>query len=222
MTEISLSIHPQLKERCPGAALGCLLCDVQVTDPPAPLLEEIDALCRQTAGELTVGEIAHLDTIALTRAAYKACGKDPARYRNSCEALLRRVVQGKGLYRVNNVVDAGNLISLESGWSLGLYNADAICGPVVWEIAGEGQHYRGIGKDELNIAGLPVLRDEQGPFGCPTSDSRRTMVGPDTHRVLLCIYGFDGGRELLPWLDRAASLLRTHAAGQPSQPWLVE
>lgn len=207
------TIEPELKGACPQAALGCLRCQVRVEPSPAPLLQEMDAICRYWQRELTVGEISSELNIAATRKAYKACGKDPARYRNSCEALMRRVVQGKGLYRVNNLVDLGNLLSLESGWSLGIYDEEQIRGDICWGIAREGEHYRGIGKDELNIAGLPVLRDGEGPFGCPTSDSRRTMVTGETTRALVCIYGFAGARELTQWMDRATQLVEQYAGG---------
>lgn len=55
-----------------------------------------------------------------SRAAYKAFGRNPSRYRVSSEALLRRVRRGDELYHVNSVVDVNNLISVESGLSGGL------------------------------------------------------------------------------------------------------
>ena len=53
-----------------------------------------------------------------SRAAYKAFGRNPGRYRVSSEALLRRVRRGDDLYHVNSVVDVNNLISIESGLSI--------------------------------------------------------------------------------------------------------
>src|SRR5216684_289846 len=66
--------------------------------------------------------------VEATRAAYKALGKDPARYRGSAEALLRRVVGGKGLPEINAVVDVINLVSVESRLPVGLYDLGHVVG----------------------------------------------------------------------------------------------
>ncbi len=54
-----------------------------------------------------------------SRAAYKAFGRNLGRYRVSSEALLRRVRRGDALYTINSVVDVNNLLSIESGLSIG-------------------------------------------------------------------------------------------------------
>ena len=56
-----------------------------------------------------------------SRAAYKAFGRTPSRYRVSSEALIRRVRRGDELYHINSVVDVNNLISVKSGLSVGSY-----------------------------------------------------------------------------------------------------
>ena len=49
---------------------------------------------------------------------------------------------------------------------------------------------------DRNISGLPVLRDELGAFGSPTSDSQRTMITMDTQYFLMVIFGFNGSEGL--------------------------
>ena len=61
--------------------------------------------------------------IAATRTAYKACGKDPSRYRPASEQLARRILQGKSLYSVDTLVDLGNLVSIAAGYPTGLLAA---------------------------------------------------------------------------------------------------
>ena len=56
-----------------------------------------------------------------SRAAYKAFGRNPGRYRVSSESLIRRVRRGDDLYHINSVVDVNNLISVRSGLSVGSY-----------------------------------------------------------------------------------------------------
>ena len=117
-------------------------------------------------------------------------GKDPSRYRSSAEAMCRRIVQGKGLYHINNVVDCGNLFSIKTGYSLGIYDAEKVGEKLIWRVAPEGTCYKGIGKDEINVEFLPVLEDEKGPFGNPTSDSVRTRVTEETREILAVVFGF--------------------------------
>ena len=55
---------------------------------------------------------------------------------------------------------------------------DQLQGEVVLVRAADGAHYDGIGKSSVNIQHLPVLKDELGYFGSPTSDSQRAMIQP--------------------------------------------
>ncbi|MBL4639739.1 MAG: hypothetical protein JKY57_04340 [Kordiimonadaceae bacterium] len=139
-----------------------------------------------------LGEAASTDpVIAKVRAAFKATGKDPSRYRPSSEALTRRILSGKPLYFVNNVVDAGNLISLMTGIPIGCYDADQIISDITLRVGEEGEIYQGIGKGDINLAGLPLLSDDKGPFGTPFSDSARTSVNEDTEKLKFVIYGLN-------------------------------
>src|SRR5690606_6697174 len=126
--------------------------------------------------------------IAAARRAYKAFGKDPSRYRPAAEALMRRVALGKGMYRVNNVVDTSNLVSMTTGISIGAYGAGTLRPPLTFRKGREGELYEGIGRGSLNIADLPVLADEAGAFGSPTSDSARSMITPETMGVLMVLF----------------------------------
>ncbi|MGB7613389.1 MAG: phenylalanine--tRNA ligase beta subunit-related protein, partial [Candidatus Acidiferrum sp.] len=152
--------------------------------------------------------------ILATRAGYKALGKDPARYRGSAEALLRRVIAGKGLPRINNVVDAINLVSVESRMPVGLYDLAHVKGDIVFRAGRAGETYKGIGKYDLNLEGLPVFCDEVGPHGSPTSDSERTMVTEATKRVIAIIISFGGLEGLARWAQRMSGTLKQYAVGK--------
>jgi len=152
--------------------------------------------------------------IEMTRRAYKALGKDPARYRGSAEALLRRVVAGKGLPQINAVVDIINLVSLESRLPVGLYDTAHVRGVVVFRAGRGGESYKGIGKYDLNLEGLPLFADDQGPHGSATSDSERTMVTSKTEGILAVIVSFGGAEGLDRWTQRMSTLLSQYASAQ--------
>jgi DNA/RNA-binding domain of Phe-tRNA-synthetase-like protein len=151
--------------------------------------------------------------ILATRAGYKALGKDPARYRGSAEALLRRLLSGKSFPQINAVVDIINLVSVESRLPIGLYDLDNVKGSIVFRAGRSGETYKGIGKYHLNLEDLPVFADEAGPHGSPTSDSERTMVTPATTRVAAILISFGGAEGLEASCQRMAALLQKHAAG---------
>ena len=131
--------------------------------------------------------------IQATRQAYKRLGKDPNRYRPSSEALRRRILRELPLYKVDTLVDLINLVSIRSGYSIGGFDADKIAGgSLVLGVGREGEIYHGIGRGELNIAGLPVYRDAVGGVGTPTSDEERTKIGLDTTHLLMIINGYSG------------------------------
>ncbi|MBF0964993.1 MAG: hypothetical protein HXK17_06500, partial [Alloprevotella sp.] len=163
--------------------------------------------------DFTTDTIKSRSSIAATRAAYKACGKDPSRYRPASEQLSRRVLQGKGLYSVDTLVDLGNLVSIFSGYPTGLLDADKIVGESVeLGIGRADEPYEGIGRGTLNIEGLPVYRDAVGAIASPTSDSTRTMLSPTTSRLLFIINGYDGDEQLLQEsVDLAQDLLQRYA-----------
>jgi len=191
-----ISISPELKDRCPKLTLCCIGADVLVTGSNSELESEISFRSEELRQSLEIENICKIPAIEASRKAYKSCGKDPARYRLSAEALLRRVVSGKDLYQICNVVDQLNLVSITSGFSIGGYDAERIQADIAFGIGYENEPYSGIGKGTLNIENLPVFRDELGAFGTPTSDSERTQVTGNTKRFLMILIDFDGNSQL--------------------------
>lgn len=216
-----VTISDNLKAKVPGLVLSCIECDVIVSSDCNSLWEKIEEKTGQLSRTLQVEQISRLPAIAASRLGYKACGKDPARYRLSAEALLRRVVQGKGLYKVNNVVDLLNLVSITTGFSIGGYDADKVEGTIVFDTGGIDEPYQGIGRGMLNIEFLPVFRDKYGAFGSPTSDSVRTAVTSQTRRFLMMIVDF-GTPELLEEATvLAMKLLQAYSSGTNMEVWKV-
>ncbi|MBK5961821.1 hypothetical protein CCR97_26960 [Rhodoplanes elegans] len=209
---MTIVIDPAVKAACPSLVLGLVEARVvNGTDDPA-LGVALDACAAAVTRDMVIEDIARLPAVQALRRGYRALGKDPTRYRGSQEALMRRILRGLGLYRINTVVDLMNLVSIESRQSLGVYDRDKIVGDaIVMRVAATGETYKGIGKDVLNLEGLPVYVDAQGPFGSPTSDSQRAMVTVETTRILLVVTAFGGGDGLPAVLDRTAELLRAHA-----------
>lgn len=219
----NLVIDSRMKELWPAVRVGCLQYQVQVEkkNPElwAYLKKEIYKKAKDAIFDYGVNEIPNIKE---SRAAYKAFGKDPSRYRVSSEALIRRIGQGKGLYEVNTVVDVNNLISIESGFSVGSYDADRMGEDLVFRIGEAGETYKGIGKEEIKIDALPVLADEQGAIGSSTSDSERAMITEDAQEVLTLIYSFSDNQDLEKALESGRRYLEQYAKTSGIQSWIVE
>ncbi|HXZ13914.1 MAG TPA: phenylalanine--tRNA ligase beta subunit-related protein [Candidatus Sulfotelmatobacter sp.] len=179
----------EIKIALPGVKLGVLEADaVRVILVEPGLAARMDEVCERKRREFTVETLAEDAEIRAVRAMFREWGMDPSKYRPASEALLRRVVQGKGLYRVSNVVDAANLGSVETGWPYGCYDRGRIRAPIAFRHGARGERYEGIGKKVWHLEGRPVLADPEGPFGSPISDSTRSMVTEATRDVLVVIY----------------------------------
>ena len=210
-----ISIDPLMQSKCPDLRLACLRAKVQVQAKVAGLWEQIAETIQERQNSLgDTSVISQLPAIQETRKGYKSCGKDPARYRPSAESLLRRILQGKGLYQVNNIVDLLNLVSIRSGFSIGGYDADKIEGDISLGIGRANEAYQGIGRGDLNIEFLPVLRDQLGAFGSPTSDSTRTMVNEATVHFLMVFFAFGKEADLETAVEDAANLLKVFGGGE--------
>ena len=212
---IEIIVSEEIRQRCPEFVGAAVFASVHATPSRADLWEEIDRFLADYRQRYTADTIKLLPSIAATREAYRRCGKDPSRYRPSGEALVRRTLKGHDLYRVSTLVDLINLASIAYGYSIGGFDADKIVphpstlrsahrdaphlenpqpSTLTLGIGREGEPYEGIGRGPLNIAGLPVYRDEIGGIGTPTSDHERTKLTLDTTHLLAVVNGYDGDR----------------------------
>jgi DNA/RNA-binding domain of Phe-tRNA-synthetase-like protein len=145
---------------------------------------------------------------SFSRQLYKSFRIDPTKHRPSSEALWRRLRDRNDFPSVNPMVDLTNLLSLRYQVCFGLYDMERIHGPVQIVLGESGDGYRGIRKDDLNFAGRIVLRDDQGAFGNPSSDSLRASVLPTSLNVMqiLFFHPDDPGRQRI--LDESTEACR--------------
>ena len=211
---MKLSIDPGLKKKCPALALGLVTAHVRTTDSQLELLGELYKCEEGILKSVDPRALLDAPAISATRTGYRAVGKDPARYRGSAEALLRRLVSGKHFPNVNCVVDIVNLVSVESRLPIGLYDLAHVQGDIVFRAGKKGETYKGIGKYDLNLEDLPVFADAAGPHGSPTSDSERTMVTPATENVAAILISFAGPQPLDAWCRRMSALFEKYAEGR--------
>jgi DNA/RNA-binding domain of Phe-tRNA-synthetase-like protein len=189
-------VSEEIASVCPEFVGAAVEAKVKNTPYSEELWNEIHQLEEKFRESLTTESLKDMPSIAATRRVYKACGKDPSRYRPASEQLIRRMLQGKELYQIDTLVDLVNLASIAFGYSIGGFDADKFVGDTLTLGVGrEGEPYEGIGRGPLNIAGLPVYRDAKGGVGTPTSDNERTKMTMETTHLVVLVNGYDGNRE---------------------------
>lgn len=210
-----IEIEDSIREAAPDLKVVQMGADVTNVPTTEALKSEFEALMADVQGRYEMPDINKRSGIAATRAAYKALGKDPNRYRPSCEAMCRRIVKGMGLYYIDNLVDLINILSIRTGYSIGGFDADKINGDVLrLGVGREGEPFEGIGRGELNIHGLPVYRDAVGGIGTPTSDNERTKIDLGTRRLLMCINIYGEEVPLAETVELARRLLSDYVSAR--------
>ncbi len=207
MVQISDLAKTLFKEYCAGV----ITASVKNSAYNSELWQEIEEYTLQLRTKYSVADIKQIPTILATRNAYKIAGKDPNRYRPSAEALMRRLINGNDLYKISTLVDLINLVSLKTGYSIGGFDKDKIVGTPMLGVGEENEKFEGIGRGPLNIAGLPVYRDEIGGIGTPTSDEVRTSITSDTKKIFIIINGYSGIEGLQETIDNTTELLKKYA-----------
>lgn len=209
---INIKISDEFRNICPdfrGIAIYAFVKNVQYNQS---LWNKMNVTAQGYKDSHTIENIKTNAVIAKTREAYKKFGKDPNRYRPSAEALCRRVVKGIPFYQINTLVDIINLVSVETGYSIGGFDADKIMGNLLTlGIGQKDEPYEAIGRGMLNIEGMPVYRDAIGGIGTPTSDHERTKIDLNTIHLLLLINGYSGHQGLTETAAYMQSLLKEFA-----------
>lgn len=193
---MEIIVSKEIETVCPTFVGACVEAQVVNTPYCQELWDEIHEWGEKYKATLTTESLKEMSGIAATRKVYRACGKDPSRYRPASEALIRRMLQGKTLYQIDTLVDLVNLASIAYGYSIGGFDADKFEGNTLTLGVGKaGEPYEGIGRGTINIEGLPVYRDQIGGVGTPTSDNERTKMELKTTHLVVLINGYDGSED---------------------------
>ena len=220
MTSTPITIDPELAGK---VALGVLvLRGVSVRAEDEGLQAEVEryaAAMRERHGGGRSGEVPGAEQ---ARALYKLLGLDPTKTRPASEALMRRVLKGEGLYRINTLVDALNLCSLRAQLPFGLYDLARLAPPVTLRRGRAGEGYEGIRKAFVGVEGRPVLVDAQGAFGNPTSDSQRAMIRLETADTLVIAYAPRQHDGLSAAIDETERTLTRWCGGSTEEKRIID
>jgi DNA/RNA-binding domain of Phe-tRNA-synthetase-like protein len=137
--------------------------------------------------------------------------KPSGRGKPASEYLARAAGEG-ALGSINAVVDACNAASLHAGFPISVVDAGALRGAPHVRLGRPGETYVFNASGQvIDLAGLVVLCDDDGPTANPVKDAQRTKTSAATRRTLSVVWGPSADRARL---DAAASwyasLVRDH------------
>ena len=144
-------------------------------------------------------ELSQIPGVAAWRAAYKAFGIKQTRYRSSVERLVKNVLAGRPLARVNAFVDLYNAVSLAHVLPLGSDDLDKVTPPLVFRYAREGDSFVDMAEageaPEAPKPGEVVFADAAHVL-CRRWNWRqdaRTLITPATARAVVTVQGNGAG-----------------------------
>jgi DNA/RNA-binding domain of Phe-tRNA-synthetase-like protein len=127
-------------------------------------------------------------------------GIDPTKIRPAAEALVRRILAGKPILTINNVVDSYNLASIRTEIALAAFNRDELKGRLLMRTAEKGERFLGIGMSEpmeLNGAEVVISDEEKLVAVYPYRDADKSKVSSMTRNLLILVCGVPGIDEQL-------------------------
>lgn len=217
MERFSFKTDEASQEKLKGLTLGYIQFTSVKNEKSNDIIDStMEATCNVIKKKFPTPEAILEDTVVTaTRKLFSSVGRDPTKERPSGEALIRRVVKGKGVYRISIVVDINNVVSLLSGFPCGVYDSEKLEGKEISVLLGApGQEYEGLGGRKVETDNRILTADSKSIFGGPTADSARTQVTAETKEVLMLIYCPPGIEiPMLKATMEKASLLMKHSTG---------
>ncbi|WP_226670898.1 B3/4 domain-containing protein [Metabacillus litoralis] len=187
---MEIMIDHTLKELCPDFKIGVVTYEnIHVSDSPQMLKGRLQLFQESLYFDYLDKKVTEIPAINEWRKLFKLVGTDPNRYRPSNEALYRRVQKQHFLTNVNSAVDMNNFLSLQYQIPLGIYDYDHLVGEnISIKIGTSSDTYVALNERDIVLTNKILSQDQQGPFGSPFVDSKRSAVTSSTVNAIHLIY----------------------------------
>ncbi|UCD26034.1 MAG: hypothetical protein JSV75_03745 [Candidatus Bathyarchaeota archaeon] len=188
-----LRIDIQLKTRFPDlAVLTCSIQDVTVEKHNFELEEFKNKIMKQVGAKYDLDSVKNLPAFRAYRDFFWRVGIDPTKNRPAAEALIRRILGGRSIPRVNTLVDAYNLASVKTEIALAAFDASRLMGDLLMRFAKREEKFQGIGMKEPMFlqGGEIVISDIEKLVAIyPYRDAESTKISEKTKNIFLLVCG---------------------------------
>lgn len=189
---MKIKISKEIIEKYPELEIGVIITtNINNTKSSESIQELIKEIEKKIRKEICSEEIIEIPIISKWREIYKSFGAKPSKYRNSIEALLKRIVNEKDLYKINPLVDIYNYISLKYKMTAGGEDIDKMEGDLILGFAEGNEKFIPLGskKNESPWKGEIVYKDDKGVI-CRCwnwREGERTKLTEDTKNAVIVI-----------------------------------
>jgi DNA/RNA-binding domain of Phe-tRNA-synthetase-like protein len=193
---MAFSIDSELSTRFPDLAVLLIQIDgVKIQKKDEELENFKREIMAQVRNEYSLDALKDHQTFRAYRDFFWRIGIDPTKIRPAAEALIRRILAGKNIPRINTLVDVYNLASIKSRIALATFDAEKLEGELIMRFAIKGEEFYGIGmKEPLVLKGgeIVICDNEKMIAVYPYRDADNTKVTEKTKNVTIVICGVPG------------------------------
>ena len=168
---------------------------VKISDVDAQLEEFKEEVCADVKRRFTLESLKDEPVFRAYRDFFWRIGIDPTKTRPAAEALIRRVLGGRSLPRINTAVDAYNLASMKTCTALAAFDAGKLEGQLHMRFARQGEEFFGIGMDKpVTTAGGEVVMADAARLVAiyPHRDADYSRLTLQTNNMVLVSCGAPG------------------------------
>ena len=191
-----LNIDKQLRNNFPEINVNLIqINDVKIKKINEQLEKVKIEIIKNVRNKYEINSLKDQHTVKVYRNFFWKIGIDPTKIRPAAEALIRRVVAGKAIPKINTLVDAYNLASIETGIAFAAFDTDTLNGDLLMRFAEKGEQFQGIGMKKLFILkGEEIVISNNGKLIAiyPYRDAENTKVTENTKNVTMITCGVPG------------------------------
>jgi DNA/RNA-binding domain of Phe-tRNA-synthetase-like protein len=191
-----LKIQSNLQSRFPGLAAQIVkFYNVNVQRELQELEDYKIKVINNTQAKWEVEKLRETHVFRAYRDFFWKLDIDPTKNRPAAEALIRRVLRGRPIPKINTWVDAYNLVSITSTIPIASFDLDLLEGELYMREAKTGEEFLGIGmRKPVNMkGGETVIEDGTRLVAIyPYRDADYSKVSMKTTNVLMLMCGAPG------------------------------
>jgi DNA/RNA-binding domain of Phe-tRNA-synthetase-like protein len=188
-----LPLSSSLTDKFPGLAAQIInFKDVSIKQESDELEEYKEEIYSETRSRWEIEKLRDDPDFRAYRDFFWRLGTDPTKNRPAAEALIRRVLNGRPIPKINTWVDAYNLVSIQTAIPIASFDADLLVGNLLMKEADSGEEFLGIAMKRPMVlkGGEAVIQDDEGLVAIyPFRDADHSKVTGNTKNVLMLLCG---------------------------------
>jgi DNA/RNA-binding domain of Phe-tRNA-synthetase-like protein len=215
---VLLDVDKALETKFPTLSARVMKLEWAKVKPEDPQLEAFKGeVIERIQGRWALEQLREHPVFRAYRDFFWRVGVDPTKTRPASEALIRRVLRGRPLPKINTFVDAYNLASMEAAVPLAAFDMAWLSGDLLMREAVSGEEFLGIGmkKPVVLEGGEVVVEDGEKLVAIyPYRDAEAAKITVDSEDIMMLVCGVPNvGSDILGQAERISKEYVTRFCG---------